>query len=361
MTAQALLLLRARSAEVPADVLATAGKRLLAALDRGAVRIASPAEAALLLEVLEAEGPTTSALAHLERQLSGGPPALRPAAHGLARRFGSKAAPLAGPLWKRLANQRTPIEERLELLATLARIEARPDGKRWQALLADPRPEVRTEAVRWWRSFKGQPDLVAALVARAPALVADGPQLRDDLASVLAQLEVAPAVGKKLGLGRPEEDRDALARRTLQALARLPKNEQRSRALAGRMVFERSACVKCHTTVDRDTPRAPSLRGVARGQKPDYLVESVLYPSKVIKTGFETERVTTKAGKVLTGLVKDDGKVLRILDADGEVRLRKSDVETREVQKVSLMPEGQEKQLSRNEFLDLIVYLSSLR
>jgi putative heme-binding domain-containing protein len=100
---------------------------------------------------------------------------------------------------------------------------------------------------------------------------------------------------------------------------------------------------------------------VARGQKPDYLVESVLYPSKVIKTGFETEEVTMKSGKVLTGLVKDNGKSLRILNLDSEVTVLKSDVESRAVQKVSLMPDGQEKLMSRKEFLDLIVYLSSLR
>ena len=128
------------------------------------------------------------------------------------------------------------------------------------------------------------------------------------------------------------------------------------------MVFERSACVKCHTTVDRDTPLAPSLRGVARGQKPEYLVESVLYPSKVIKTGFETERVTTRTGKGThrPGQGRRQGAAL-VLNLDSEVRVRKADVESRAVQKVSLMPEGQEKLLSRQEFLDLTVYLASLR
>src|SRR5262249_51711794 len=117
----------------------------------------------------------------------------------------------------------------------------------------------------------------------------------------------------------------------------------------------------CHVTVDKDTPLAPSLKGVARGQKPYYLVESVLYPSKVIKTGFETERVTTKKGKTFIGLVKDDGKTLRILDARDEVKLNKADVEWRGVQKAPLTPGGQEKQRSRAEFLDLIAYLASLR
>jgi hypothetical protein len=45
----------------------------------------------------------------------------------------------------------------------------------------------------------------------------------------------------------------------------------------------------------------------------------------------------------------------------GDVRIPKKDIDERQVQKISLMPEGQEKQLSRQEFLDLIVYLQSLR
>ena len=56
VTAQALLLLHSRSATVPAGVLAAAGKYLLDAVNKGTIRVNSPAEAALLLEVLEAEG-----------------------------------------------------------------------------------------------------------------------------------------------------------------------------------------------------------------------------------------------------------------------------------------------------------------
>ena len=100
---------------------------------------------------------------------------------------------------------------------------------------------------------------------------------------------------------------------------------------------------------------------LARIEKPEYLVESVLYPSKVIKTGFETEQIVTKSGKTYSGLVKDEGKVLRISTADRTDRVAKADIEERTVQKVSLMPDGQEKMLSPQEFLDLIVYLQSLR
>src|SRR5262249_10175526 len=148
--------------------------------------------------------------------------------------------------------------------------------------------------------------MIEALAEAAPQLLKKDEAARDDLASVLAHLKAEPATMKKLGLSAPQHDRDELGRQTLKALAAASPAQLKQRATAGRMVFERNACVKCHVSVDRDVPLAPSLKGVARGQKADYLVESVLYPSKIIKTGFETEKVTTKKGRAFSGLVKDE-------------------------------------------------------
>jgi putative membrane-bound dehydrogenase-like protein len=358
VVARTLLLLRSKSVEIAQPTRVALGKRLVEAVDRGTFKLTSAADAALYLEFLESEGPTEAGLKQVGRQIIEGTGEARVMAHALARKFGPRAAPLAETLWQRLADPRTKPEDRLELLATLSVIDARPDPERWQRLLSDPHPGVRTEAVRSWRAFKGKPEMVAVLTRAVPGLVKETPALGAELAAVLEHFESDPV---RFGLAVQDRARDPLAEETLAALPKLSPAERQSRAQAGRLVFERNACVKCHTTVNQDTPLAPSLRAVAKGQKPEYLVESVLYPSKVIKTGYETELIQSKQGKTLTGLVKDEGKSLRVLNADGEVRVAKEDVEQRSVQKVSIMPEGQEKQMSRAEFLDLIVYLQSLR
>jgi len=126
-------------------------------------------------------------------------------------------------------------------------------------------------------------------------------------------------------------------------------------------VFERVGCAKCHTAVTENTLRAPSLKGIGKAQKIDYLIESVLEPSKIIKTGYETEVITTTDGKTFAGLVKDEGKQLRIIQVDKEVMLDKTKIESRAVQKVSLMPTGQADGLSQEEFNDLMAYLQSLK
>ena len=128
----------------------------------------------------------------------------------------------------------------------------------------------------------------------------------------------------------------------------------------GLQVFERNACTKCHTTATATTPLAPSLKGIAQ-QKVDYLIESVLYPSKIIKTGFEAEIIELKNGKTITGLVKDEGKFYRVLSLDKNELIAKTDVESRSVSKISVMPDGQEATMSRREFVDLIAYLQTLK
>ncbi len=69
----------------------------------------------------------------------------------------------------------------------------------------------------------------------------------------------------------------------------------------------------------------------------------------------------TADGKVLSGLVREQGNELVITEADKTTRLPKSEVESRVVQKKSLMPEGIETQLSPNELADLLAFLVSLK
>ena len=70
-------------------------------------------------------------------------------------------------------------------------------------------------------------------------------------------------------------------------------------------------------------------------------------------------------GITLTGLVKDEGASLRILNPYGksgaDIKVDKTKIESRALCKISLMPEGQEATLSRREFVDLIAYLQTLK
>jgi putative membrane-bound dehydrogenase-like protein len=357
ITAQALVILKAKAGADFPKLGTAVGKRLIEAVAKGTLRINNPAEELILLEFLEQDGPTPFALKEIGRQLIAGHPMVRPAAHGLARRFAARAASLSEVLWPVALNPRSRLEDGLEAVSTLARIEAAPDKANWDKLLDHANPVLRTEAVRWWRVFQGRSDMIETLVRHSPALVKDDAGLKEDLAVVMRHLnkQEAPVKGAEA-----EERRQALAALTLKAIAGLSPQARNQHALLGRQVFDRAGCVRCHTTATQTTLLAPSLKGVA-AQKIEYLVESVLYPSRIIKTGWETETIVTRQGKVMTGLVKDEGKFLRVLNLDQDLRIAKVDVEERGRQRVSIMPEGQEAQLSRHEFTDLIAYLMTLK
>jgi quinoprotein glucose dehydrogenase len=359
-TARAILVLKAKAGGLSKAISAGAGKRLIEAVEKGTLSIATPNDHLVLFEFLESEGPTPFALKQVASQLRSNQATLRQAAHSLARKFGSKGAMLADPLWAGVFSPTAKMEEAIDHLATLVRVEEQPRKENWEKLLASPQPVLRTEAIRWWRTFKGKAEMVDLLARRAPELIKEDGDVREDLATVLQHLEVSPGSVQGLNLPAVSKDKAALTKYALASLAELSATEKQKRALLGQQVFDRSACTKCHTTATQTTPLAPSLKGIA-AQKMDYLIESVLEPSKIIKTGFETETVITKDGKVHMGLVKEEGKFLRVLNQDKEIRVAKGDVESRSVSKVSIMPEGQEAQLSRREFVDLIAFLATLK
>jgi len=358
-TAKAILVLKSKAGGLK-GVNATARKRLIEAVEKGSVRIATPSDQLVLFEFLDAEGPTPFALNQVGSQLRSNQPAVRQAAHVLARKFGGKASSLAETLWVGVNSPTAKAEDAVELLSTLARVESPPKKEPWTKLLAHPQPLVRTEAIRWWRNFKGKPEMVDVLMGQVPALLKSDPGLRDDLGAVLHHLDASSSSVKTLDLPAIEKDKAALTKIALEAFAAMPAADRQKSAILGQQVFERSACTKCHTTATQTTPLAPSLKGIA-AQKLDYLIESVLYPSKIIKTGFETETVVTSEGKLLSGLVKEEGNMLRVLNLDHETRIAKADVEGRSVSRISIMPEGQEAQMSRREFVDLIAFLATLK
>jgi putative membrane-bound dehydrogenase-like protein len=351
VTGKAMVAYRGLAGKLPA----VAGKRFLDAIQKGTIALATPADHFALLDVLESEGPTQASLDQLAKEVRGKDMKVKPAALALARRFGPKSAGLVAGLWPSIFAP-AKGEDTLDVLSTIAVIQAPAVPEMWTKLLSSPDPLLRTDAVRWWRSFKKQPELAKILVDQAPALAKED-DLRDDLSTVLRELGAAvPGVPADDG----KRDKKELAQIAVKALASWSASDAQKHAHLGKQVFERSLCTKCHTTVSQNTPLAPSLKGIG-SQKIDYLIESVLEPSKIIKTGFETETVVTTAGKTHSGLVKDEGTHLRVQNLDVDVRIPKTDVEQRSVQRISIMPEGQETQLSRREFVDLIAYLASLK
>jgi putative heme-binding domain-containing protein len=92
------------------------------------------------------------------------------------------------------------------------------------------------------------------------------------------------------------------------------------------------------------------------------LVESLLKPSVKIAQGFETYRFEMVDGKALTGfVVSERAKSVLVRETNGAQReLKLADIESRTIQKQSMMPEGVVSNLTPEQLADLIAYLQSL-
>ena len=82
-------------------------------------------------------------------------------------------------------------------------------------------------------------------------------------------------------------------------------------AVRGAVVFfqQQMACAKCHS-VGKPRPNllGPDLTTLEKDISDEYLVESVLLPSKVIRKGFESVTAITVDGRSLTALLVERTK-----------------------------------------------------
>lgn len=121
-------------------------------------------------------------------------------------------------------------------------------------------------------------------------------------------------------------------------------------------------CAKCHTAKGKGGVVGPELTNVAGSRTAQYIIESVLEPSKEIASGFEPFLVVTNDGDFITGVKKgEDDKTFDIMDDQGEIRkIPKSNIEKVVPQKVSIMPGNFREILTMEQFHDLLAFLLTL-
>jgi len=164
-----------------------------------------------------------------------------------------------------------------------------------------------------------------------------------------------------LGAAEPKSLQQQLAGEPVTELAKAAREQGDSGR--GAVLFFQTflTCAKCHDG-ETGTQLGPDISKAGKEGTAEYLIESVLLPSKIIKKGYEPVTITTVEGKTLLGLVAEekDGNVTLLDPAAGGKRvvLSKDDIDNRTVGTQSLMPEAMVNLLSdRQQFLDLAKYL----
>jgi putative heme-binding domain-containing protein len=131
-------------------------------------------------------------------------------------------------------------------------------------------------------------------------------------------------------------------------------------AARGRLVFEKAQCIKCHKYGKDGEGVGPDLSTVSKRFKRADVLESIVYPSKVISDQYRSTTIMTKKGRQVTGLAAVQGDVVTVLLSDGsKISLKKDEIEQQFMSLVSVMPDKLLDPLELRDIADLFAYLES--
>ncbi len=127
----------------------------------------------------------------------------------------------------------------------------------------------------------------------------------------------------------------------------------------GERVFQRARCADCHVFGDVGRGGGPDLSTVVSRFRRREILESIVYPSRVISDQYSALRVRLRDGRRYVGMhAAESEEDLVLITATGErVVLDKQLVSEREPADVSLMPEGLLEAMSFDDLMSLMRYL----
>jgi len=133
-------------------------------------------------------------------------------------------------------------------------------------------------------------------------------------------------------------------------------------AIGERVFFHLKAgsCSRCHAMNGRGGGLGPNLTQTASRITRERLLQSILQPSLEIAPQFVPWQIITTDGRNFTALLvteEVDGTQIYRDQAGKIYRLKPLDIEARRPSPQSLMPEGLEKQMTREELRDLLAFL----
>lgn len=240
------------------------------------------------------------------------------------------------------------------LLEAVSSSEAAETGKAIVELIPELTPAVRPAAVRVALGRAAWTTVLVQALDQGTVRLGDLSLDQQRALSAHPDKEIASLARKVLerGGGLPNPDRQKVLDRLL------PLTTKSGDAAAGKLVFK-AQCAKCHTHGGEGTSIGPDLTGMAVHSK-EHLLTDILDPSRSVEGNFRVWTVTTKRGRVVSGLLASETKTsLEVVDAEGKRHaLQRSDIEDLQSSTKSLMPEGFENQLKAEELVNLLEFLT---
>jgi putative heme-binding domain-containing protein len=129
----------------------------------------------------------------------------------------------------------------------------------------------------------------------------------------------------------------------------------------GKLVFKKN-CATCHRLENEGVEVGADLQSVLPNKTPERLLVDILDPSREVDPRYIDYVVVLTSGKLMTGLIATESAAsLTLRRAEkAEDTILRSQIESITATAKSLMPDGLERQLSRQDLADLISYLQAL-
>ncbi len=133
----------------------------------------------------------------------------------------------------------------------------------------------------------------------------------------------------------------------------------------GQAIFNstRASCSSCHAIGYLGGNLGPDLTRVGQIRTERDLLESIVYPSASFVRSYEPYIVTSKAGDDFSGVLRKDNAEEVVLGTGpgAEVRMARSEIANVRPGQVSIMPQGLNEQLTRQELADILAFLKATR
>ena len=129
----------------------------------------------------------------------------------------------------------------------------------------------------------------------------------------------------------------------------------------GKELF-RKHCAVCHHIAGVGVDVAPDISD-SRVKTPAQLLTDILNPNQAIDNNYVSYTIVTRDGNVLTGIISAETATSITLrqQENKTLSVLRADIEAIQTSGVSLMPEGFEKHLSKQQMADLIAFIKNWR
>jgi putative membrane-bound dehydrogenase-like protein len=260
----------------------------------------------------------------------------------------------AAPALQELLDPRNPGDLQLAAVRSLAQHQNAKVAEMLLASWSRYSPAVRREVLEALFARADRLDTLLTAVEQKKILIGQLDPFR------VEQLRKHPNAGvrqraQKLLAGQGTPDRQKVVEDYRAVLQLRPS------AARGKAVFKKN-CATCHRLENEGIEVGADLQAALRNKTPEALLIDILDPSREVDPRYVNYVVSTKGGRVFTGLLAAETAAsitLRRAEKAEDTILR-SDIDEIQATAKSLMPENLETQLSKQDVADVIAYLLSV-